>query len=179
MKSLRLSSLAAPACLAALLCLAPGCGGSEEAATEAYLEKSIEAQGGGEVDVEMGEDGTAYKIKSETEEGTVEFSAGGDVAIPEGFPKDVPLHEAFKASFANATAEQEQFSLQGIVPAPLDEMTKFYTGQAAEQGWKQEQEMTTNGEMSTFIYTKEGRTLSVVLVKEDANTNLTLSVGRQ
>jgi hypothetical protein len=58
------------------------CGGGSETA----LEKAIEAGGGGDVDVEIGEDGG---IDIETEDGS--FSSGGFVKFPDDFPSEVPV----------------------------------------------------------------------------------------
>jgi len=62
-----------------------GCGGAQEAASEQLVEQTV----GGDVDVEIGDDGQVASV--ETEDGSLEMSASGEV--PEEWPDDVPLFE--------------------------------------------------------------------------------------
>ena len=62
-----------------------GCGGAQEGASEQLVEQTV----GGDVDIELGDDGQVASV--ETEDGSVEMSASGEV--PEEWPDDVPLFE--------------------------------------------------------------------------------------
>jgi len=65
------------------------------AAQEAVSERLVEEALGGEVDLEIGEDGQIASI--ETEDGSFEMSAGGGDA-PEEWPGDVPLFDGGEIS---------------------------------------------------------------------------------
>lgn len=65
-----------------------GCGNIAENVAERAVEEAAEAaNGGGEVDLEIDEEGGAISITSS--EGS--FSVGGDQELPQDFPDDLPL----------------------------------------------------------------------------------------
>ncbi|HAP77369.1 MAG TPA: hypothetical protein DCR14_14965 [Acidimicrobiaceae bacterium] len=65
-----------------------GCSDAKEKATEQVMEEIIEQNGGGNVDVELGDDGEIVGI--ETDDGTMTIGGG---SLPDAWPTDVPSYE--------------------------------------------------------------------------------------
>jgi len=84
--------------IAALLVVC-ACSGCRKAANEA-MESAIESQiarDGGKANVQIADDNIS--IKFQDEKGELRIAGGKDVALPEDFPKDVPLYSQMTVSW--------------------------------------------------------------------------------
>ena len=142
--------------LAALALLTAGCGKKTEYKT---------SEGG--VTVEQKGDVASVQIKDKS--GAVmkvEASEKG-VALPSGFPKDVPL---FKDALVIAAAIMgDTFQVQTTCKVSMAEAVKFYGEKLKSEGWevKAANDMGENGIVSAK---KDGRECAVMLSKDDQLT---------
>jgi hypothetical protein len=140
--------LAALLGLALLSITAWGCGGKTTTVTGPDGEKATVSQQGDNVEVTVrGKDG---------EKAT--YSSGRSVALPEGFPKDVPLYPGAKVTMSGKQGEGMMVMLTS--GDDVQKIAGFYEAKLKENGW--EIETSANiGEGSMFAAKKEKRHLSV------------------
>ncbi len=179
-----------------------GCGKAAQTVTDKATEKAIEksiAKDGGTADVKLdtksgtvqvkGTDasGNAYEVKTGGDKDTVNFKqtgpdgmemqVGEGAKLPADFPKDVPILEGLKLQMVQ-TSENKTFVLQGSSTTPIAKAAAFYKEKIAAQGWKQLTVMDA-GEMQTMQYEKDQRSLSVMLMKDGENTNVSTQTSPQ
>lgn len=161
--------------------LLTGCSSIADKATDKVVEKGIEkgaeAAGGSDVDIDTDGDG---KLKIESDEGSMEFSGGGE--LPEGFPEEVPLPEGFEiaSSMSLGTKGSEMFTLlmtssDANVKATFDDLKT----RAEAAGF----EITSNNSMSGDSYTIRSMTMgndawnsSVTVTEDSGTTSVTYTV---
>lgn len=125
---------------------------------ESAVEKLIEAQTGGKVDVDTNADGSDVTIK--TEDGSFQYSAGGDVKIPDGFPKELIVASDAKLTFA--TSSNDGASISYLTNASLDSIFNEYKSKLAGLGWKKEMELTTDeNRMLNFSKSTEAAAITI------------------
>ncbi len=74
--------------LVGLMLIVAGCGNVAERVAEEALERAAEAEGGGDVDIDISGEGGKMEITKE--DGSESFVVGEDVALPEGFSLPIP-----------------------------------------------------------------------------------------
>lgn len=99
------------------------------------------------------------------------------VALPAGFPSDVPLYPAATLVLAVTLDDSEQVTLHTSDDIP--NVVKFYRDQLAASGWTIEAELDVQrGNMISSD--KDGRTCSVVLTrKSDKITAISVTLGKR
>jgi hypothetical protein len=116
-------------------------------------------------------------FQSKTKDGNVTVTAGKEgVALPEGFPNDVPIYKGGVVQVAST--QGKNMLVQLIVAAPVADAIKFYQDQLKEQGW--EINSTVNvGEGSMLAAKKGERECSAVIMKEDKGSRISLTVTQK
>ncbi|HET7451156.1 MAG TPA: hypothetical protein VFL12_00300 [Thermoanaerobaculia bacterium] len=117
------------------------------------------------------------KVTVSTPDGVM-AAAGASSALPEGFPKDIPLYpgasvvaalDAGGAGGHHATFETKDWP---------DDVAKFYTGRLA--GWKSVMDMKTEDSHTLILNSPDGRrSLTVAAKREALNTVVGLSVSEK
>ncbi|OHE82605.1 MAG: hypothetical protein A2107_06880 [Verrucomicrobia bacterium GWF2_62_7] len=102
--------------------------------------------------------------------------ATGDkgVALPDNFPKDVPLYKG--AVVKMAASQGAQLVVHLHVAASIADAAKFYQDQLKSQGWEIGSTMNM-GDTSMVTANKAGRQCAVVVAKEDNGALVQLSVS--
>jgi hypothetical protein len=173
MKPLSLSlAFALAACIALT-----GCGKRHDRASEKFLESSLSSEGA-RVDVSLDTPGEQITISTQTGEGTVNMSVGGQTQVPQNFPEDVPIIPNMQVLLAHEVVEQESFTLQGIAQQPVAQVSAFYRAEVEKQGWKQET-ATNFRDMDNYIFRKGPRMLTISIVSSQDTTSVTLTVTRE
>ena len=121
-----------PILMCALLLLAPGCSKKETMKSDQGT-VTMEKKGGTEIVEVKDKNGGGLKIAT-NEKG---------MALPEGFPKDVPIIPDAKVVAAMSTPELMTVNLQS--PAPMAEGMKFYQEKLKAEGWNIEGVMDMEG----------------------------------
>lgn len=151
--------------LAALALFAAGCGRSE---------KKYKTPGG---EVTVSQKGDQVSYEGSTKEGKFKMAVGDKgVALPEGFPKDVPLLKDATVKVAMTQGMQTIVHLHGAVG--VGDAAKFYEDQLKMNGWTVENTMNM-GDSSMVIAKKGARQCNVVAAKEGDGTLVQLAVSQE
>jgi len=144
------------------------CGGAQEAVSERIVE---EAAGEG-VDLELGDDGQVASI--ETEDGSLEMSAGGEV--PEEWPDDVPLFEDGTVSSSQVATSDGQtiVSIDFVTDADADAESVFDTMVAAYEAAGFTTTTTSNmgddsGSLASYVGERNGTTITMSVLSDPSS----------
>lgn len=146
---------------------------SSEKIGQTIMEKAIESQIGGKVDVDA-DNGT---MNVNTKDGS--FSAGENVKIPDNFPKDIFVFSDAKISFAmSGGASEKSYSISYFTAATQEEAMNKYKEEMAKNGWQKENEadMGIQGKILNF---KKGQLDAMVTMgtSEDEESKGKTQVG--
>ncbi|MFM1920409.1 MAG: hypothetical protein RLZZ303_2043 [Candidatus Hydrogenedentota bacterium] len=165
-------------CAVATLIPAMGCGKAAEVTQEKMIEASLAGEGV-DANVDISADGGAMNLSATTEDGKVSFSAGENVSLPEGFPTDIPIPQGWKVNLVNTEAQSELFNVVATVPKPFAEVSEFFKKEVAAKGWQEVSTTNVPGMMLAAEYSKDGRTLNVVVNASDGpESTVSLSTMR-
>lgn len=148
--------------LIVLVALSFGCGKSSTYETK-----------DGKVKVEEKSGQATYEVT--TKEGKLKMATGDKgVALPDDFPKDVPIYKG--AVVKMAASQGKQLIVHLHVTASFTEAGKFYQDQLKSQGWEIGTTMNM-GDTSMVTANKAGRQCSVVAAKQDDGAVIQISVS--
>ncbi len=149
-------------CAVAIACLLPGCRKSTTYTGRDGTKATVTKTGEGTDVTIQGKDGTQVRI-----------SEGGNLALPESFPKDVPTYPGAKVT-ANVTVNDGvQVSFQ--TPDSATKVVDFYAEKLKAGGFTME--TTMNTEASSMVTAKKDkRTVMVMAGRESDGTRITLMV---
>ena len=150
--------------LALLAAVAFGCGKSSTYKT-----------GDGEVTVDKKGGQVTYEGKSK--EGSIKISANeSGVALPDDFPKDVPIYKNAVVKVASTQGKAMMVSM--VSPASVADILKYYQEQLKDQGWEIQSTMNI-GEGSMISAKKANRQCSAMVLKQDKDTMIQLTVMQE
>ncbi len=149
--------------LMALVAFGFGCGKSEKTYKTTEGELKVEEKSG------------QVTVETTTKEGKVKI-AGGDsgVALPDNFPKDVPIIHG--ATVRMAVTQGAQMFVNLRAPGSTADAAKFYQESLKGQGWEIETAMNM-GDTSMLSAKKEKRQCTVVAAKDSDGTMVQLTVS--
>ncbi len=167
----------------ACMALAPLLAGCGEAAAERQvgemLEKAMESEGGGDVDVVIsGDDSGSISISGD--DGNASMSFGGSADVPEGFPKDLLPDDADVQSamtFSENDASMDNVSFTS--KKGLDDMYQWYLDALPNAGYTVENKLQFDSDGSktfTIISTGSNNDCTVSGTEGDDGTVYTISV---
>lgn len=159
------------------LFITTGCFGQQiaERITGEAIERAIEEESGGEVDIDISEGEMSIK----TDEGEVTF--GESTELPDGFPGIVPVYPDMGIVTAwKATEEgKENFSISASTDDPGDKIYNWYKNELS--GWEIENEFTADSgdDGKTFSINGNNGTynLSVLIFESEEETTVVVNVG--
>ena len=153
-----------PATLPMLLVCTFGCGKSNTYETA-----------DGKVKVETTGDTAKYQVT--TKEGTATMTASqSGVAIPDTFPKDVPVPAGAVAKLSMSQGKAELLHLH--VAGNVADVAKDYTDKLKAAGWEIATTMNM-GEGTMLQAKKDSRQCAVMVLKDDAGSLIQLTVNQQ
>lgn len=183
-------------CVAAILA-ATGCGRkSSDKMAESFAEKMIEkglAAKGVKAKVNLsGEtssftttdaDGQEHTLQIGTEsmtftgpDGVASFRAAGAGQIPADFPKDVFVYPGAKVISSMMFPSGATLTLES--PATLQDITSTTRTEMQAKGWTQQSSMDM-GEMAMVTFTKDTRTVSLIIRPESDLTTMQITVAME
>jgi hypothetical protein len=116
-------------------------------------EKVIESQTGAKVNIDSNSNGANMTIK--TTGGQVQYSVGGDVNLPVGFPKELIAEN--DAKLVMSTSAESGVSVAYTTNAAVGEVFEKYMTDLTAAGWKKDSEVSTDqAKMLTFSKASEG-----------------------
>lgn len=146
------------------LVLAGGCGKEEKTVSTPQGEFRVTTKG----------DTATMEVTGKGVKATVTSGEGG-IALPAGFPKDMPVIKGGTVRLAMEAGPN--FSVHLIAPAPVAEAGKFYEDALKAQGWKIEAVMNL-GESMMVAGSKGERKCQVTIAPEGNGSLLQLVVPR-
>lgn len=156
--------------------LLAGCSSAADKVTEQGLEQLIESQGGGNVDLDLGGDGS---VSIQGEDGS-SWSMGG-AEVPDTWPADVPLPDEYDVQTASTSTDAasggQMTILLGTTSMSLEQVQQFYAD--ALSGWEEGMNMTSSSGGSgsmTLAYSRDGRTV-MVTAGDEADGSVYLQVS--
>jgi hypothetical protein len=113
------------------------------------------------------------KLTMETKEGSATYAVGGDVKIPNDFPKDVFVYGGAKVVSSMTMPKGCHLTLQTKDSA--DKVINAYKREMTAADWKEESSMNQSG-VSMLSYKKSERTAAVVVMTADNKTTVQLTI---
>jgi hypothetical protein len=113
------------------------------------------------------------QVTIEGKEGKVQVSGEGGLALPDGFPKDVPIYPGSTIAVSAAVKDGMHVALKTADPST--KVAAFYKEKMKTEGWAIEAATNTE-ESSMLVGKKDKRTLAVMTGRDSdgASVNLTL-----
>ena len=116
------------------------------------------------------------KLTMETKEGSATYAVGGDVKIPNDFPKDVFVYGGAKVVSSMTMPKGCNLMLQTKDSA--DKVIDAYKREMTAADWKEESSMNQGG-VSMLSYKKSERTAAVVVMTADKQTTSQLTISSE
>ncbi len=157
--------------MAATLTLAAACERSSEAAAERMIEDALKAEGA-DADVEFTADGATISVQDE--HGRTAVQAGQDLALPEAFPKDMPVFPDAKVTYT-VHNETEGMATTFSAGEAAEKVYAFYVERLKQQGWSIDQEMKSGG-LFILHATKDDRETAISISSDDAGSTIQIVV---
>ena len=132
---------------------------------ETMMEKSIEAQTGGKVDI----DSRGDKVTIKTNEGQTQYSAEGGVKQPDGFPKELIVTSDAKLIIASSSGAGS--SLTYLTNSDKVIVSEKYINSLTGFGWKKE--METNTGQGTMLNFSKGNQNAFVVIGDNSTDDKT------
>jgi hypothetical protein len=129
---------------------------------EKIAENMIEAQTGGKVKIDS--QGENVTIKSE--DGQVQYSAGGQAKLPDNFPKELIV--VGDAKIIMSSSSEKSSSVSYVTNDEQSVIVEKYISGLTGSGWKKESEINVSG-AAMLSFTKE--TMNVAINIGENNTN--------
>lgn len=154
-----------------------------EKTTEAAIEKAIEGETGGKVDIDTSGDGEVTITTEDTSitatdggdtvaitsnEGDVSILGGDNVKIPDDFPKDIPLPQGLKP-MSVMKGDGGFFLLHGEVKGSAKSVENQIKVDLEKGGWKKVMTFSESG-TTGLIMDKGKRQLNYSIVEQDDKT---------
>jgi len=142
---------------------------------EKMVEKTIESQSGGKVDVNTNSGTMDFK----SDDGTMQVSTGGEVSLPDSFPKELIL--ASDAKVVLATSADKTTSVAYKTDESAVDLFAGYKKELADMGWTKDFEMDA-GESKMVNFKKDNQRASFIISENTSSedeyqtmVNITLS----
>ena len=148
-------------------CLWIGCGRKSTTVTDPE---------GGKATVTQTGDGTEVTITGAKGETVRIAGSESGVALPEGFPKDVPIYTGAKVTTSAKTNEMTTVVL--TTADPVTKVADFYGEKLKANGWDVQAAMNT-GEGGMVTATKGKSTCTVYVARSDKETTVSLGVVKE
>jgi hypothetical protein len=116
------------------------------------------------------------KLTMETKEGSATYAVGGDVKLPNDFPKDVFVYGGAKVVSSMTMPKGCHLTLQ--TKDSSDKVINAYKREMTAADWKEESSMNQSG-VSMLSYKKSERTAAVVVMTADNKTTIQLTISSE
>ena len=156
-----------------------GCGPGDairEKAGEKIIEKAIESQTGGKVNINSGKN----TMDITTNEGKVSVSNDGDGKLPANFPSDIFIFSDAKITVSTFNAAQPgSFSVSySTASVTQDSAFEKYKTEMIGSNWVKETEMNFGTDQgSMLVFKKDNRKVSVMIGKEEKGSTFITVIG--
>ncbi|MCP4644624.1 MAG: hypothetical protein GY851_29545 [bacterium] len=108
-----------------------------------------------------------------TADGT-EMLSGANAKLPDDFPEDVPQYKGMQLVMVTKMPDGN-LSVTATTPDSIDKVAAFYKKEAEANGWNEEMSMDM-GEMKNLQYKKADRGMIVLVIKDEKETGIQLTI---
>jgi len=141
-----------------------------EKAGEKIMEKAIETQTGGKVDVNA--DKGEMNIK--TDQGELNLSQGQGAKLPDNFPSDIFVYDDRDVIMSGTGAMGTgTFNLNYLTPIAVSQAFDKYKTEMEAKGWKKTYEMSLEGGKSNMLNFEKGDSQVSITVGQHEDTGKT------
>ena len=159
--------------------------------TENAIEKAIEQESGGNVDVDLddgeitiqGEDGEVNistddeTVEIQSDDGEATFGTGAD--LPEGFPSGVPVYDnmTITTSWKSSADGKDNYSITAVSEDNVDDVFGWYKSEL--EGWEIEGEFsldTDEGKNASLGAKNGAMELTLMVMETDEGTTIVQTV---
>jgi hypothetical protein len=123
---------------------------------------------GAERESDSGADVEVSQPASEPPVSSVDSRLGGELALPDGFPADVPQYPGASLTWANS--DESGFLISGRTADEPDAVTEYFRREFESQGWLAE--ASRQPVASTVLAVKGTREATVIISSEGDMTNI-------
>lgn len=145
-----------------------GCGKSPE---EKAIEKFVEKKSGGKVSVDMSQGKVTVK------EGNATITSGGNVKVPDAFPKDVPVYP--DTEILSSVASSDIVHLTLISKDSIEKIVASYKEKMKQGGWKETGSFAIGGNTVTMAYEKDNRNATIAVSQDKGKSAIQLQVAQK
>ncbi len=153
---------------------------------EHMIERAIEKQAGGDIDIDIDPRGgkdASVSIKGQDGE-TYQVNAGEDVALPDNWPSDMPLIPDAKITYAGTMGMGMGMGGTGggmsvvyTTAKSVTEVSEFYKKALVENGWTLAGTMAVSG--GSMVHATKGDSVGTVHIGgNEEGTAVTVAVGK-
>jgi hypothetical protein len=132
---------------------------SQKQVGEKIMEKAIESQTGGKVDVNAEKNSMTIN----GEEGSTTVSGEGQAKLPDNFPSDIFVYSDAKIIVASAMKEGDSFSVTYATETSVDDAFSKYKDELTGNGWTKENEVDLGTQGKMLNFKKENRSVLVTI----------------
>lgn len=132
------------------------------------------------MDMTVSGDGDNVSMTTKTADGVMHIATGTNAKLPENFPKDIPLCPSLTLDIVQ-TLDVDAFTIQATSLDLPEKLAEYFRAELAKQGWTEQMGMSQPGENAVQIlnYQKDDRAITLMIMKEETDTKISLSTGKQ
>ncbi|HDP35989.1 MAG TPA: hypothetical protein ENN29_12875 [Candidatus Hydrogenedentes bacterium] len=147
---------------------------------EKRMSMTVKDEDGAETTVEIQEDGDDASVVVTGGGGRVSMTQGSSAGIPEGFPKDVPIHTSMKITMS-LTDGTAGFTIQAESEEKFENLVYYFKEESRKLGWTEQMNMQQGIEepMQMLVCQKDGRMLNLVIQQQGDNVAISMSVAEE
>ncbi|MEN8119663.1 MAG: hypothetical protein ABFS35_04930 [Bacteroidota bacterium] len=147
-----------------------GSGKSDEEKAEDMAENILETMTGGDVDIDVDKDGKNGEITIKGKDGEEVTFSSNENELPDDFPSDVYVIDGEKQGVGNMTSNDGQVVTFGVKSdEDFSDVKETILKEMKSNGWENTMTMGA-GEESMQMYTKDEKSATITLSKEDDKT---------
>ena len=159
--------------LCLVLAAVPACKKASESSAEKAAERAIEQATGNKANVDISGGGIKVSGKEGGKEFSYEASGKGGVALPKGFPDDVPRYPGATVLSSMSQGNEMNMVTFQTVDAP-DRVYDFYGKKLRESGWEIVSELATPQMRMVSGKKKADRQANITVVGGDGKSTITV-----
>ena len=155
--------------VATIAVLLAGCGTGSQTQEEKDRQAEQYAKSFGvDAQVSTNPDGTK-SVAIDRSIGGLAAQAGSNLAVPAGFPDDIPMSPQLNIVTAGQLPS-DGFTIQGHTPDSVEQVAEFYVARMTSSGWTHEQPAQQPPGMRVLPFKKDDRTASINLIGGQGTT---------
>ncbi len=163
-------------CVLFLALSACGSGKSDEEKAEDIAESILESATGGNVDIDIDEDGKKGEITIKTEDGELTVS-GNKTELPDDFPSDVYVVKGeIQGVGAMSSKEGNVVTFGVLTDEDFTEVADVIKKEMESNSWKSTMDMNTE-EGGMQMYTKDEKSATITVTKQTDGTEVAYMVS--